>query len=449
MAFSREACEAHLNDFDPGVRREALETLWANANAGAFPLPAQTRAVNMHCHTFFSFNGYGCSPSAVAWKARTLGLGAAGLVDFDVLDGVDEFLAACRLLGLRACAGLETRIFVPEFADREINSPGEPGVAYHMAVGFAKTDVAVPGVLPELKATAQRRNRGVTERVNAFLNPLVLDYERDVLPLTPGGNATERHLCIAYDLKAAEIFPDEARRAAFWADKLSADPAAIAKMFADAPAFQGFIRSKLMKSGGPGYVKAEGPDFPKLDAFNAFGLANGAIPTLAWLDGTSAGERDMEELMVLMMQSGVAALNIIPDRNWNIKDPQTRASKVALLHDIIRRAMDNELPIVVGTELNAFGQRYADDFAAPEMEPLVEPAWDGALILHAHTAIAARGFGYTSAWAKASFSGAKAKNAFYRRAGELLTPSKDAVLDGVQETAKPEQILAALGNSVS
>ena len=51
-----------------------------------------------------------------------------GIVDFDVLDGVDEFLGACDAVGLRGSTGMETRVFVPEFADREINSPGEPGV---------------------------------------------------------------------------------------------------------------------------------------------------------------------------------------------------------------------------------------------------------------------------------------------------------------------------------
>ena len=39
-------------------------------------------------------------------------------------------------------------------------------------------------------------------RVNAYLDPVELDFERDVMPLTPNGNATERHLCEAYERKA-------------------------------------------------------------------------------------------------------------------------------------------------------------------------------------------------------------------------------------------------------
>ena len=59
-----------------------------------------------------------------------------GIVDFDVLDAVEEFLDACEAAGVRGSAGIESRVFIPEFADREINSPGEPGVYYHMGIGF-------------------------------------------------------------------------------------------------------------------------------------------------------------------------------------------------------------------------------------------------------------------------------------------------------------------------
>ena len=70
-------------------------------------------------------------------------MAVAGVVDFDVLDALEEFLGAAKILGLKACAGLETRVFVPEFADKVINSPGEPGISYHMGVGFPSSQVPV------------------------------------------------------------------------------------------------------------------------------------------------------------------------------------------------------------------------------------------------------------------------------------------------------------------
>jgi len=148
---------------------------------------------------------YGYSPWKFAWLARKTGLAMAGIVDFDVLDALDEFLEASRIVGLKSCASLESRVFVPEFAARVINSPGEPGVAYHMGVGFTKA-VQHP-FLVEMRAAAARRMRDIVTRVNTHMQPVELDFKKDVVPLTPKGNATERHLCEAYEREAALVFP--------------------------------------------------------------------------------------------------------------------------------------------------------------------------------------------------------------------------------------------------
>ncbi|MBN1816576.1 MAG: hypothetical protein JW828_04400, partial [Sedimentisphaerales bacterium] len=112
-----EKWEQQLDSFDREKRFTALQELIALAGAGRIEFPAPTDKVNMHCHTFYSYNSYGYSPSKYAWLAKRNGLALAGIVDFDVLDGLDEFVDAGRLLDLPACGGLETRVFVPEFAD--------------------------------------------------------------------------------------------------------------------------------------------------------------------------------------------------------------------------------------------------------------------------------------------------------------------------------------------
>ena len=68
---------SRLDDFDAEVRRRELERLSGTA------WPAPTNDVNLHCHTFFSYNAYGYSPTRVAVVARLLGLEMAGTVDFD------------------------------------------------------------------------------------------------------------------------------------------------------------------------------------------------------------------------------------------------------------------------------------------------------------------------------------------------------------------------------
>ena len=162
--------EHQLNDFDLTTRTNALAELVALAERGEAPCEPVQDVVNLHCHTFFSFNAYGHSPTSLAWLAKKRGFAAVGIVDFDVLDAVDEFLAACDLAGVRGSAGIETRVFIPEFATREINSPGEPGVYYHMGIGFTSGTVppeAAP-TLASMRARAERRNRemvGAGERL--------------------------------------------------------------------------------------------------------------------------------------------------------------------------------------------------------------------------------------------------------------------------------------------
>ena len=112
-----------------------------------------------------------------------------------------------------ACAaapGMETRVYIPEFATREINSPGEPGIFYLMGIGFASSQAPAEAaaILADMRQRAEERNRAMVDKLNAYLAPVSIDYDRDVLPLTPPGNATERHMLVAYDAAAQRAFPD-------------------------------------------------------------------------------------------------------------------------------------------------------------------------------------------------------------------------------------------------
>ncbi len=416
-----------LNDFEAGIRREALAELNALARAGVIQLLEPADVANMHCHTFFSYNAYGYSPSGLAWLGKEEGYKLQGIVDFDVLDGVDEWLAACDLVGLRGSAGMETRAFVPEFADSVINSPGEPGVTYHMGIGFTSSAIpdSVAHIADDLRHRARQRNLGMLQRVNAYLDPVTLDYEADVLPLTPNGNATERHMVVAY-VRTAERMTDDP--AAFWADKLDAPRADIVELMGesgDGPGLQNLIRAKLMKRGGVGYVQP-GPDtFPTIEEFHSLIEACGALPCAAWLDGTTAGEQRMEELLTLLIDKGVVALNIVPDRNWNFADAAVRKQKVENLYQVVELAQKLDLPINVGTEMNSFGNKLVDDFDAPELAPVRQAFLDGAYFIYGHTMLQrALGLGYQSDWAKSHLPSRAARNDFYIRAGYLIPPGK-------------------------
>ncbi len=422
--------EDQLNDFDRAVRVRALDDLMALANRDAIVLPEPAELANMHCHTFFSYNGYGFSPAALAWLARRRGYKLMGIVDFDVLDGVDEFLAACDRVGLRGSAGMETRAFVPEFSSREINSPGEPGVYYHMGIGF--TSSTVPATRPEaaailatMRQRAADRNREIIDRVNTYLDPVTVDYESDVIPLTPAGNATERHIVAAY-LQAADRLA--LRPAEFWAAKLELPLERVLAVIDRGPQMQDLVRSKLMKRGGVGYVQPGPASFPTVEEVNAVITACGALPTITWLDGTSEGERSSEELFDLMIAKGAMALNIIPDRNWNIADSLDKERKLAALYDVVALARRLDLPINVGTEMNAYGKPMIDEFDAPELAPVREDFMDGAYFFYGHGALQrALGLGAQSGWAKRYLPSLRDRNRFYTEFGRRMPPGKDSL----------------------
>jgi hypothetical protein len=435
-----EELEQQLDSFDAGQRKQALLSLLDKVKAGAVGLPEPGRFVNLHCHTFFSYNTYGYSPTKFAWLARKAGLAVIGTTDFDVLDALDEFREVCRLLGLKGCSGLETRVYVPEFATRVINSPGEPGISYHMGVGFpsAKVPASQQRFLQGLKQTAQQRNRDLMQRVNRYLRPIELDYERDVLTLTPAGNATERHMCLAYARKARDYFGATSDGlAAFWTQKLGTEAGKLG--LPEGRDLLNTIRAKTMKRGGVGYVQPDSGSFPLMADTNRFILAAGGMPVHTWLDGTSDGEQAIEELLDVAMSTGAVALNVIPDRNYT---PGSQDQKVKNLYHVVEVARRRHLVVVEGTEMNSPGQKFVDDFNTAELAPLLPVFLKSAYIIYAHSVLQSRcGLGYTSAWADRHFGIAERKNAFFEEVGATLKPGQEDMLAGLDSEASPDAVL--------
>jgi len=415
-------------------------SLCEKVEEGEITLPDAGKTLNLHCHTFFSYNTYGYSPTKFAWLARKAGLAVVGTTDFDVLDALDEFREACRLLGLKGCSGMETRVYVPEFSTRVINSPGEPGISYHMGVGFpsSKVPASQRNFLRGLKQTAQQRNRDLMQRVNRYLSPIELDYERDVLTLTPAGNATERHMCLAYARKARDHFGETSNDLAeFWSQKLGADAKKL--RLPEGRDLLNTLRAKTMKRGGVGYVQPDSGSFPLMADTNRFLLAAGGMPVHTWLDGTSDGEQAIEELLDVAMSTGAVAINVIPDRNYT---PGSQDQKVKNLYHVVEVAQRRHLVIVEGTEMNSPGQKFVDDFNAEELAPLLPVFLKSAHIVYAHSVLERHcGLGYTSAWADKHFGTAQRKNTFFEEVGATLKPQQEDTLRGLGKTASPKDIL--------
>ncbi|HMO49933.1 MAG TPA: hypothetical protein PKE26_04485 [Kiritimatiellia bacterium] len=433
--------ETHLSSLHAPCRQKAIDFFIIQAENNKHECPPATQPGNLHAHTFYSFNCYGYSPTHFALLARRAGMEVAGIVDFDVLDGLMEFHEAGNRLNLRTVVSLETRVMVSSFARRVINSPGEPAIAYHMAAGFTRLpdDIVSRSFLQRLSEQAAQRNREVINRVNHVLKPALIHYEADVLPLTPNQNATERHICQAFARKAAKVIDPE-YLAKFWVDKLGS--AIAAEDLPESPTLLNRLRARTMKQGGPGYVPPRPESFPSIDDFNQFALACGALPTLAWLDGFSDGESDMDAWLAA---SGACILNIIPDRNFTPGQPDRKLEK---LREVMAWARAMELPVIAGTEMNSYGQKFVDDFAAEELKPFVPVFQEGARIVYAHTVLQrAGGFGYLGHWADRHFPVRADRNAFFAALGAHCEPSREIKLAGITEQTSPDELLRRIDAS--
>jgi hypothetical protein len=412
--------EEQLNSFDGTLRRHVLEEL---SEQYRHILLQEGTNINMHFHSFFSYNSEWYSPSRIAWESAKKGLYAAGLCDFDVLEGLEEFLHAGAVLRLRTTVNIETRAFMAEYADVDVNSPGEQGVVYIMGAGFFETpgeNSTQRNVLLDYGRRAQVRNIGLVERINKKIPDIEIDYAKDVLPLTPAGGATERHVVRAYVHKAKAVFVSEQKIAEFWSDILGVRIEDTLALLSDTPALEDAVRARLVKRGGIGYRKPDRTTFPPVETFISWVSSCGAIPMITWLDGTSEGEKNGRDMLECMKAKGAAALNIIPERNWNISDAAERELKISKLDEIVSHAEEMGLPLNIGTEMNKAGLPFVDDLDAAPLRKHKEVFLRGAQIMVGHTLCAKYAdYPYTGIQAEADYPRIADKNRFFAAVGRI------------------------------
>lgn len=378
--------------------------------------------VNMHFHSFNSYNAQFWSPVRIAWEAKKNALYASGIIDFDVLSGLEEFFEMGEILGLRTSVGIETRAFLNEYAHKEIDSPGEPGVSYIAGTGFYELPLENSPQALTLESYSQKaaaRNIALIERINEHVPQIAVTYD-EVLTLTPSGNATERHIISAYIQKAADIFPEKNALIVYWSELLNVGLEQAEELIDTGHKLEDVVRSKFAKRGGFGYVQPSADTFPPVEDFFAFVKSCGAIPMESWLDGTSDGEKDGSALLELSKSKGAAALNLIPDRNWNIPDSKVKAIKTQNLKNIIETAVGMDMPIHIGTEMNKKGLPFVDDLNGADLNPYKEIFLNGARIIVGHTLLGRfAGFSYTGEKAESEFTSLKKRNVFFASVGAL------------------------------
>lgn len=193
-------------------RLEALRSLKKLVDKGNIVLPPPKGFTNNHVHTKYSFSPY--SPAMAVWMAVKSGLSTVGIVDHDAINGAEEFIEAGRVMGVPTTIGFEVRTDWSGTAlkGRRINNPDQITNAYICAHGLPHTQIAAADAyLKRIRAAREKRNRAMTDRLNALFKPygVKVDYDADVLPISYaafGGEVTERHLLFALTEKLLQKF---------------------------------------------------------------------------------------------------------------------------------------------------------------------------------------------------------------------------------------------------
>ncbi len=190
-----------LNSIQVEERLRALESLNKLVKEGKLSYEKSKGYVNNHIHTTYSFSPY--SPTRAVWEAKQAGLLTAGIVDHDSVSGINEFIAAGKIIDIETTVGLECRVSMAKtpFAKRRLNNTDQIGIAYVTLQGIPHHQVeTLETFLAPYRAERNERNKKMIENINKLFKENILDFEKDIVPLSmnhDGGSITERHLMFA------------------------------------------------------------------------------------------------------------------------------------------------------------------------------------------------------------------------------------------------------------
>ncbi|MGI5869784.1 MAG: PHP domain-containing protein [Kiritimatiellia bacterium] len=326
---------AKLNAPTSSERLDALRAWVEERRAAGCERPVRGRDVNNHIHTIYSFSPY--SPTKAVWMASEAGLATAGIMDHDSIAGAREFIEAGRILGFPTTIGAECRasFAATPLAGRRINNPDQETVAYIALHGVPHSRIdALASFFEPIRQARARRNRDMTVRLNALLEPagITLDYEADIVPVSSwadGGEVTERHLLFVVASQLLKRFGAGESLVRFLRETLRTAVSAKAEaqlLDAENPhvAYDllGVLKSDLVEKF---YVSAT-DECPPIADVVAFARENGivlAYPYLGDVGNSVTGDKKaqtfedsyLDELFHVLKKTGFDAVTYMPSRN--------------------------------------------------------------------------------------------------------------------------------------
>ena len=369
---------------------------WKNINSAEI---RKTPEINNHIHTIFSFSPY--TPAMAALKAAQAGLAAAGSVDHDSEAASCEMIAACAVLGIGGCSGIELRVDFTQgvvgdnsdfFAKRKINNPDSSGIAYITIQGIPSTGLEkTAAFLKPIREARLERSRKMIKNCNRILLDTgfqTINFESGVIQLSQykqGGEITERHLMAAAAEKIIERYGRGTELVEGLKKHLDIDTGVkIAKLLSD-PAnshylydLLGVLKTELLPRC---FIQPDNKECISAKSAVDFALSINAIPAYSYLGDVAespTGDKKAEkfeddflpELFSEVKNLGFLAVAYMPPRNT-----------AAQIETIQRYATEGNFMEISGVDINSSRQSFnCPEVLSPGCKHLLDTTW--ALVVH-------------------------------------------------------------------
>lgn len=342
--------------------------------------------VNAHFHTPYSFSAFS-EMKEVFQLAEKEKVEIIGINDFYTTAGYEEFTELCELYHKFPLYNIEFMGLMKDEQEKgiRINDPNNPGRIYFCGKGLDFPVIQDSDAMMTISKLSQEsliQTREMVEKTSAYLtslNPkLELNFE-EILQKYTKGMLRERHIAKVVRIKVFESYTTEAERKAaftmiFGGKECSSD-------LKNTSALEDEIRSRLLKTGGPGFVKEDEKAFLPIEEIIDTIHDAGGIPCYPILcddknDNFTDFERVLESLYLELRSKNIYAVELIPGRNSfaRVKEYST------FFHDrkfIVLFGTEHNSPEMIPLKVDSRGGKALD-------EELNSICFEGACIVAAH-----------------------------------------------------------------
>jgi hypothetical protein len=303
--------------------------------------------INLHVHTNESFSVFE-NPSEAVWYGYIENIEYFGINDHYTIDGHIEFKKACEIASIKPIYSIEAIAMDDRAMEdgKRYNDPNNAGRCYLVGKGVVrKLRKGSKGyiTLRTMRHALRERNLEIVQKLNQYAAlkevSVMLHYE-EVEGLTPRGNATERHVVEALCSKIDREHREREGRRSLYEKLLGAEIGD--ELLDDSAAIQTFVRSQLVKSGKPCYVREGSRAFTSIENLVDLYLEYGAIPLYPLMGNPiTEEEEDLALLFAKMEKFRLFALEIIDYR-----------TEIRRAREIIDAASHYGYPVFIGSEHN-------------------------------------------------------------------------------------------------